>query len=164
VTSQKDNFKIAKQLFFVRPLLQEIYDFYLEQIIQKGNTISYEAPDDLQLYSDPHLLITVIRNLTDNANKYTEQGAITISARQEGCWLIIVVADTGKGMNPQQVAAFLGENSLDNVRSGSQLGHKFIFDLTQRLDGTLSVKSAENTGTAVCLRIPIGQSPPPARS
>jgi signal transduction histidine kinase len=164
VTSQKDNFKIAKQLFFVRPLLQEIYDFYLEQIMQKGNTISYEAPDDLQLYSDPHLLITVIRNLTDNANKYTEQGAITISARQEGCWLIIVVADTGKGMNPQQVAAFLGEDNLDNVRSGSQLGHKFIFDLTQRLDGTLSVKSAENTGTAVCLRVPIGQSPSPVRS
>ncbi len=95
--------------------------------------------------------------------KYTGQGAITISARQEGCWLIIVVADTGKGMNPQQVAAFLGEDSLDNVRSGSQLGHKFIFDLTQRLDGVLSVKSVENTGTDVCLRIPIGLSPPPVR-
>jgi signal transduction histidine kinase/ligand-binding sensor domain-containing protein len=164
VTSQKDNFKIAKQLFFVRPLLQELYDFYLEQVMQKGNTISYDAPDDLQLYSDPHLLITIIRNLTDNANKYTEQGAISISARQEGCWLIIGVADTGKGMNPQQVAAFLGEDSLDNVRSGSQLGHKFIFDLTQRLDGVLSVKSVENTGTDVCLRIPIEHSPPPVRS
>jgi signal transduction histidine kinase len=164
VTSQKDNFKIAKSLFFVKPLLQEIYDFYLDQVMQKGNTISYEAPDDLQLYSDPHLLITVIRNLTDNANKYTEQGAITISARQEGCWLIIVVADTGKGMNPQQVAAFLGEDSLDNVRSGSQLGHKFIFDLTQRLDGVLTVKSVENAGTDVCLQLPIEHAPPPVRS
>ncbi len=164
VTSQKDNFKIAKNLFFVRPLLQEIYDFYLEQVMQKGNTINYEAPEDLQLYSDPHLLITIIRNLTDNANKYTGQGTITISARQEGCWLVIVVADTGKGMNPQQVAAFLGEGSLDNVRSGSQLGHKFIFDLTKRLDGVLSVKSVENTGTAVCVRIPIEQSPTPVRS
>jgi signal transduction histidine kinase len=163
VTSQKDNFKIAKQLFFIRPLLQEIYDFYLEQVMQKGNTISYEAPDDLQFYSDPHLLITVIRNLTDNANKYTEQGSITISAKQDGCWLSIVVADTGKGMSPQQVAAFLGQDSMENVRSGSQLGHKFIFDLTQRLDGVLSVKSVENTGTAVSLLIPIEQAPPPVR-
>ena len=50
------------------------------------------------------------------------------------------------------------------MRSGSQLGHKFIFDLTQRLDGVLSVKSVENTGTAVSLRIPIEPSPAPVRS
>jgi signal transduction histidine kinase len=115
------------------------------------------------LYSDPHLLITVIRNLTDNANKYTEQGNLTISAKQEGCWITVVVSDNGRGMTPQQVAAFLGQDTRENVRSGSQLGHKFIFDLTQRLDGLLSVKSVENTGTAVSLRIPIGQAPPAVR-
>ena len=164
VTSQKDNFKIAKQLFFIRPLLQEIYDFYLEQVTQKGNSLSYEAPDDLQLYSDPHLLITIIRNLTDNANKYTEQGSIMLSAKQDGRWLMIDVTDTGKGMNPQQVAAFLGQDNMDNVRSGSQLGHKFIFDLTQRLDGVLSVKSVEDTGTTVSLRIPIEPAPPAVRT
>ena len=77
---------------------------------------------------------------------------------------MIDVTDTGKGMNPQQVAAFLGQDSMDNVRSGSQLGHKFIFDLTQRLDGVLSVKSVENTGTTVSLRIPIEPAPPVVRT
>jgi signal transduction histidine kinase len=155
VTSQKDNFKISKKLFYVRPLLQEIHDFYLDQASQKGNSISYEADEDLQVWSDPHLLITIIRNLTDNANKYTEQGVIRISARRDNDDLLITVADTGKGMNRQQVAAFLGQDSLDNVKSGSQLGHKFIFDLTQRLNGALSVESGENTGTRVSLRVPM---------
>ena len=155
VTSQKDNFKISKQLFFIRPLLQEIYDFYLEQVLQKGNQLTYEADGQLQLYSDPHLLITIIRNLTDNANKYTEQGIICITAKQEGCYVLITVADNGKGMSSHQVAAFLGHDSLDNVKSGSQLGHKFIFDLTKRLDGVLTVESGESIGTTVCLRIPI---------
>ena len=155
VTSQKDSFKISKKLFYIRPLLQEIHDFYLEQAVQKGNTITYEADEDLKVWSDPHLLITIIRNLTDNANKYTEQGAIRISAHRDGNELSITVADTGKGMSPQQVAAFLGEENLDNVKSGSQLGHKFIFDLTQRLGGVLSVDSGENSGTTVCVRIPM---------
>ena len=155
VTSQKDNFKISKKLFPIRPLLQEIHDFYLEQALQKGNKISYEADEDLQVWSDPHLLITIIRNLTDNANKYTEQGIIRISARRDNDELLITVADTGKGMSRQQVAAFLGQDSLDNVKSGSQLGHKFIFDLTQRLNGALSVESGENTGTTVSVRIPM---------
>ena len=153
VTSQKDNFRISKTVFHVRPLLREIYDFYLEQVLQRGNCISYEADEGLQLYSDPHLLTTIIRNLTDNANKYTEQGTIHISAVRDGTDILIVVADSGRGMNPRQVAAFLGHDNMDNLKSGSQLGHKFIHDLTKRLNGTLSVESVENAGTTVSLRI-----------
>ena len=41
-------------------------------------------------------------------------------------------------------AAFLGEDNLENISSGSQLGHQFIFDLTRRLGGVLSVESEEN--------------------
>jgi signal transduction histidine kinase len=161
VTSQKDNFKVSKKLFYIRPLLQEMHDFYLDQALQKGNRISFEAEEDLQVWTDPHLLITIIRNLTDNANKYTEQGDIRISARQDDCDLLITVADTGKGMNRQQVAAFMGQDSLDSVKSGSQLGHKFIFDLTQRLNGVLSVESGENTGTTVSVRLPVDPTPVP---
>ena len=154
VTSQKDNFKISKQLFLIRPLLQEIYDFYLEQALQKGNRLSYAADPNLQVWSDPRLMITIIRNLTDNANKYTSRGEIRIEARQEAEETVILVADTGRGMSPEQAAAFLGEASLEDLKSGSQLGHKFIVDLTRRLDGTLSVDSREQTGTTVSLRIP----------
>jgi signal transduction histidine kinase len=159
VTSQKDNFKVRKQLFFVRPLLQEIYDFYLEQVLQKGNRLAYSADPSLQVYSDPHLMITIIRNLTDNANKYTSRGEIRIEARQEGGNLLVLVADTGRGMNPEQAAAFLGEGSLDNVKSGSQLGHQFVVDLTQRLNGTLSIETGEQKGTTVYLRLPMQPAP-----
>lgn len=155
VTSQKDNFKVSKKQFFVRPLLLEIYDFYLEQVQQNGNRLSYQADENLQAWSDPHLILTIVRNLTDNANKYTHHGDIRIEARPEGRDLLVVVADTGRGMSPEQAAAFMGEINLENVKSGSQLGHKFIVDLTQRLNGTLSVTSSESTGTTVTLRIPM---------
>lgn len=158
VTSQTDNFSISKRSFPLRPLLQEIYDFFQEQVLQKGNNISYDAAEDQMIYSDPHVLITIIRNLVDNANKYTNQGSIRITASQEGPDIIISVADTGKGMSPQQIAAFLGNDNMDNLKSGSQLGHKFIFDLTQRLNGTLTVESTEQKGTTVLLRFPAGKS------
>ena len=162
VTSQKDNFKVRKQLFYMRPLLEEIDDFYREQVLQKGNRLSVDARPDLQVWSDPNLMITIIRNLTDNANKYTENGEIRIEARRDGKDLLIQVADTGRGMSREQAAAFEGEGNLDNLKSGSQLGHKFIIDLTRRLDGRLSVDTGEQTGTTVSLRIPLGL--PPART
>jgi signal transduction histidine kinase len=159
VSSQKDTFNISPRLIHIRPLLQEIYDFFHEQVQQKGNSISYEAKEDLQLYTDPHMLITIIRNLTDNANKYTSRGDIRIKAVKEGGQVQIVISDTGKGMSPKQIAAFLGNESLENFSSGSQLGHKFIFDLTQRLGGILAVESAEQKGTTVTLKLPVGHAP-----
>src|SRR5882672_6557520 len=43
VTSQKDNFNITRRRIHLRPLLQEIYEFFLEQVQQKGNNLSYHA-------------------------------------------------------------------------------------------------------------------------
>jgi signal transduction histidine kinase len=156
ITSQKDNFSISSRRFPIRPLLQEIYDFFSEQVQQRGNQLSYEVGADLLIYSDPHVLITIIRNLVDNANKYTSQGSIRISAARQGMNVLICISDSGQGMSPRQIAAFLGEDNLENVSSGSQLGHKFIFDLTRRLDGVLSVESEELKGTRISLLLPGG--------
>ncbi len=151
ITSKKDNFSISSRLFPIRPLLQEISDFFREQVRQRGNQLSYEADGQLMVYSDPHVLITIIRNLVDNANKYTSQGSIRLTATHQGPNALICISDTGKGMSPRQIAAFLGEENLENVSSGTQLGHKFIFDLTRRLNGVLSVESEENKGTNISL-------------
>jgi signal transduction histidine kinase len=156
ITSQKNNFRISNRHFPVRPLLQEIYDFFSEQVQQRGNQLSFEAREDLLIYSDPHVLITILRNLVDNANKYTSQGSIRITAAQEGDRVRICISDTGQGMSARQIATFLGEDNLETVNSGSQLGHKFIFDLSRRLGGELSLESEEDRGTKVSLLLPGG--------
>ena len=154
ITSKKDNFSISSRLFPIRPLLQEISDFFREGVRQRGNQLSYEADGQLMVYSDPHVLITIIRNLVDNANKYTSQGSIRLTATGQGPNVLICISDTGKGMSPRQIAAFLGEDNMENVSSGTQLGHQFIFDLTRRLNSGLSVESEENKGTKISLLLP----------
>ncbi len=152
VTSQKNNFSITERLFTIRPLFLEIYEFFRDQVQQKGNSLFWEAAEELKMHSDPHILITIIRNLVDNANKYTDRGRIVLKAYEEGPYIFISVADTGKGMNRQQIDAFLQNENLDDIRSGSQLGHKFIFDLTKRIGGIVSLDSKEKEGTTVMLR------------
>ncbi|MBN9380176.1 MAG: HAMP domain-containing histidine kinase [Chitinophagaceae bacterium] len=155
VTSQRDNFNISRRQIQLRPLLQEIYDFFQEQVQQKGNSLSYSAEESLTTWSDPHILITIIRNLVDNANKYTDGGKIILSAYEKDAQLCISVSDTGKGMSPKQTAYFMQQVSLDHVYSGSQLGHKFVYDLTRRLNGNVSIDSREGKGTTVWLKFPI---------
>ncbi len=151
VTSQKDNFSVSNKLFAIRPLLQEIYDFFRDQVLQKGNSLTYEAGEDLQLNSDPHILIMILRNLTDNANKYTSQGCITIKACSREGDIVISVTDTGRGMSRRQLEDFLRDEDINELSSGSQLGHKFILDLTRRIHGRLSIESSEGEGTKVTL-------------
>ncbi|HEY8972356.1 MAG TPA: ATP-binding protein [Puia sp.] len=153
VTSQRDNFSISRRLIRLKPLLQEIYEFFQEQVQQKGNNLSCQADEDLQTYSDPHILITIIRNLVDNANKYTDGGKIVLRAYEEGAYLLITVSDTGRGMSRKEIGYFQMDG-LENMSSGSQLGHKFVVDLTHRLNGTVSVKSREGEGTTVTLSFP----------
>lgn len=159
ITSQRNNFRISNRYFPICPLLREISDFFSEQVQQRGNQLSYEADEQLLVYSDPHVLITIIRNLVDNANKYTNDGTIRITAARQVDNVQITIADTGRGMSAQQVASFLGEDNLENVSSGSQLGHKFIFDLTRRLDGLLTVESEEQKGTKIGILLPGAQPP-----
>jgi signal transduction histidine kinase len=152
VTSQRDNFSISSRRIHLKPLLLEIHDFFMEQVRQKGNILNWSAAEDLSTWSDPHILITIIRNLVDNANKYTDGGKITLRAYEEQGDLHISVSDTGRGMSPKQAACFMQQVSLDNIHSGTQLGHKFVFDLTHRLNGKVSIESQEGKGTTVWLR------------
>ncbi|HVS98444.1 MAG TPA: HAMP domain-containing sensor histidine kinase [Puia sp.] len=154
VNSQKDGFRLAKQLFFVRPLLCEIADFFHEQALQKGNRFDLAVDEDLQIRSDPRLLAIIVRNLADNANKYTEHGCIRITAKGEAGGWRVSVSDTGKGMTEQQVRTFLTGAAPGNSAGGSQLGHQFVFDLTRQLGGKLFVESSAGKGTAVSLHIP----------
>jgi signal transduction histidine kinase len=152
VTSQKNNFSISKGLVPIQPLLQEMSEFFREQLIQKGNCLDVEAAPELTIYSDPHILITILRNLVDNANKHTSNVKITIRAYEDVAHTVLSVADTGKGMSAAQVAFFLDRANLDGIRSGTQLGHQFILDLTYKMNGTVSVTSQEGAGTTVVLR------------
>jgi signal transduction histidine kinase len=152
VTAQRNNFSIMERSFLIRPLLQEICDFFRDQVEQKGHCLLIDAPEELTMCTDPRILITIIRNLVDNANKYTDHGKIIISAYEQFPSIFISVKDTGKGMNRQQIDAFLQNESLDDIRSGSQLGHKFISDLTRRIGGIISMESIEKKGTTVVLR------------
>ena len=163
VTSQRGNFNITRRQIYLRPLLQEIYDFFLEQVQQKGNNLSYSAEESLTTWSDPHILITIIRNLVDNANKYTDGGNIVLRAYEEDAQLCISVSDTGKGMSPKQTAYFMQQMSLDHIQSGSQLGHKFVYDLTHRLNGSVSIESREGVGTTVWLKFPPSQPAAPKK-
>jgi signal transduction histidine kinase/CheY-like chemotaxis protein len=109
--------------------------------------------------TDPLLLERVVRNLIDNALKYTERGQVSVTLRQLGSHLELGITDTGRGIpEHEQTRVFeefyqLGNPGRDRER-GLGLGLSLVRRLADLLDIELTLHSIVGVGTTVTLRLP----------
>jgi signal transduction histidine kinase len=66
-----------------------------------GNEVLNEAPAGLTIRSNPELLSVVVHNLIDNASKYARNGQIRIFTNTKDDSIHLVIADSGKGIDPE---------------------------------------------------------------
>jgi two-component system sensor histidine kinase/response regulator len=71
----------------------------------KNITMLSDISPDLDVFADPNMLNTVIRNILSNAVKFTtEDGKITVSAEKNGKFARISMADTGVGIDASELS------------------------------------------------------------
>lgn len=109
--------------------------------------------------TDGERLRQILFMLLDNAIKFTEEGAITLSAAQEGNDLVFRVVDTGIGIAPEQMpSVFRPFEQVDGGANRRQGGMGLSLALAQRLavqmGGSLDVISQLGAGSTFILRLP----------
>jgi len=111
------------------------------------------------LKSDPTLLFHVLRNLIENALKYTPSGSPKpiLKIIPKGNVLVIRVQDFGIGI-PKEETKFVYEtffraSNVKNIK-GTGLGLSIVHDLVQKLGGKLSFSSIENLGSTFEISLP----------
>jgi signal transduction histidine kinase/CheY-like chemotaxis protein len=113
----------------------------------------------LVVLSDPDLLERIVRNLVDNALKFTAQGLIEITASHSEYTCRISVRDTGIGISPElQHLVFDDYFQVSNPHrdrsQGLGLGLAIVRRQIHLLDGTISLSSTPGVGTVFNLMIP----------
>lgn len=128
-----------------------------------ANTFQLAAPASLEAFTDPTALEIIVKNLLDNAIKYsssTPRVEVDIS-RQDG-QLAIVVRDHGIGIERNQLKRIFkrfhrAPDPLVNERSGSGLGLFVVHRLVRNLGGRVQAESdGTGTGTTMRIRLPVG--------
>jgi two-component system OmpR family sensor kinase len=110
---------------------------------------------------DREQLTRVIRNLVDNAAKYTPAGGtLRLSCRADGAWAEVVVADTGSGIPegalPHVFDRFYrADASRARQTGGSGLGLAIVKSIVEWHRGTVHVSSELGQGTSVTVRLPL---------
>lgn len=116
-----------------------------------------------KLIGDPLRLNQILFNLIENAFRNTSKGTVTVSfnhslVTKNKMHLHVKVSDTGSGIPEEEIEKVFDTYyrlKLDTITPiGQGLGLKIVKDLTELLEGTISVTSKKNVGTQFSLMIP----------
>lgn len=116
--------------------------------------------------ADPRRLEQVLRNLLDNAVKYSpEGGKITLSATLEGGSVVVSVADQGIGIPPEEQGRvferfFRAAGAARVSRRGAGLGLSICRGVVEAHGGRIWLESRVGRGTTVHFSLPVGAGSP----
>ncbi len=127
--------------------------------LNSGLTLQLSNHDPLPPISgNRELITTLLRNLIDNAIRYTPQGgSVTITPQQKGDQISITVRDTGPGI-PEEIQQQIFERFYRNSTSasGSGLGLSISQRITEIHNGQIELNNcSEPDGLAVTVTFPI---------
>jgi signal transduction histidine kinase len=125
---------------------------------KKQITISLELPDTAipMVNADAAMIHRVIRNLLDNAIKYTDSGgAVTVTVTDRGNEILVSVKDTGTGI-PGDLLPYIFD-AFYRVRrdsKGSGLGLSIAKSIIESHGGRIWVESAPAKGSVFSFTLP----------
>jgi CheY-like chemotaxis protein len=114
----------------------------------------------MTLLSDDNLLLALLRNLINNAVKYTHRGGVLVGARQRGDRALIQVWDTGIGIAPEQLDMIFEEyfqvgNPERDRSKGVGLGLAIVRRLSELLGADIRCRSCVDKGSVFEISVPL---------
>ncbi len=144
-----------------RALLGKVMEDFRPLAEKKRQILSMEADPSLEPFpADSDFLERAVRNLVDNAVKYTpEGGAVKLQAAAEGEDVVFRVRDNGPGILAADLPRLFERfYRVDKSRSrelgGTGLGLAIVKHIAQLHGGRVDVESTPGTGSVFSLRLP----------
>lgn len=126
----------------------------------KNTQVNCQIAPNLKVFADQNLLNTVIRNLLNNALKFTpEQGQITVRAEEQKHKVVLSIKDNGVGMTKQdQQRIFQMEEGFAREGTagelGTGLGLKISRELLESIGERFWCQSVLNEGSTFFFSLP----------
>lgn len=147
--------------FDLDALIAELIDTADPLVRARDNTLDFDVfARGVVLETDRIKLKQILLNLLSNAAKFTEHGAITVTATVTDRVLRFAITDTGVGISEEAQAKIFesfvqAKDSTSSDYGGTGLGLALCEQLTALLGGEISVESALGEGTTFTVEFPI---------
>jgi signal transduction histidine kinase len=166
-SSQTGNLAVTKETFSCNELCREtVGNFRLTNPYTVKLRFETTLPDDFMIYTDKQRVKLIIEELLDNANKFTQQGTITVSCSLSNTqhpspitqFVTITVSDTGIGIaKADRQIIFRQFAKVDLFTEGVGLGLPLSKRAANRIGGDLVLDPESQGGASFILTIPISK-------
>lgn len=117
------------------------------------------SPTQDWVHADPHVLERILRNLLNNAVRYTEQGEVHLRARVRGPWVMCQVWDSGVGVAREHRHRifedyFQAHNDGRRSSEGLGLGLAVVRRLSMLGPTPVTLRSRPGKGSCFSVRLP----------
>lgn len=143
--------------------VEDIVDLYRPVAEDRGLELRKENAEAIWINGDGGRVRQLIGNLIDNALKYTPPpGRVTVSLSRENGVARLVVADTGRGIAPEDLPRVFDRfYRVDRSRStnradGAGLGLSICRSIAEAHHGSVELQSTLARGTQATVTLPIG--------
>jgi len=157
---QLSDFEIHKKCICLKFVIDDCISLYRVSAENKKITIINQVSDEINAYVDENSINTVMRNLLNNALKFTpEYGSVTFLSTQKQNVVEISIQDTGQGIKPERINKLfsMGENTSTpgtKMEKGTGIGLVLCKELLDKNGGTLQVVSEFGKGSTFTLGLP----------
>ncbi len=143
----------------IRPVLQDVIDAARPSIMRAGADLRVDLPSEFpSLLIDQQLIHQAVLNLLLNASEFTPRGGrITLALRRSGESAIISVADSGKGISPEDQKKIF-QLFFTTRPGGSGIGLANTFRFVQLHNGQIEFESEVGRGTTFRVELPLAHS------
>lgn len=158
--SQSGNIDFSPKRHKLLPIIDDIQNIFSIQLKKKNITIHNYISDNLIVFADKNLISAIIRNLINNAIKFTPTGGyISLTAERSNGQVSISVSDTGIGMTRDQMNnIFRLDNHLTKIgtsqETGTGLGLILCKEFVEIHKGSIHVESEPDKGSTFKFFLP----------
>lgn len=159
---QACSLQITPSHFIINHLIAGNLELLNSGARDKSLSVTFGTQELLPVYADKNSANLVLRNLLNNALKFTPRhGNITVSVSRRGPDVEIQVADTGVGIPAEMIDKIFDQKAFyttygTDYEKGSGLGLILAREFLEKNGGTIGVDSVEGQGSRFWFTLPAG--------
>jgi K+-sensing histidine kinase KdpD len=158
---RRDRLWIHKKEHQLFSIIYQTLAYFSVMMEEQQIEMDIEVDENIVFLTDDVVLKTVIRNLIDNAIKYSsERGKISIRCIQNQYRVVILIKDQGTGIDKKKLQQLsISKNCIKNdkrkaLHENSSFGIYLCRSFMNKLGGKLTILSKKNLGTTVIISLP----------
>ncbi len=158
-SAQMGGFEYKPKPLALKSLVMQNIELSRGDLDFKNINVLIDIPDDLKVFADENMLLTIIRNLLSNAVKFTfDNGTIKIFTQTQSRMCNLSISDNGVGISKENLENLFKVDK--DVRTygtrkekGSGIGLLLCKEFAELNGGTIMVESKPNEGSTFTISL-----------